>query len=460
MPLSAARCVKAQFLYFIVLVALSCEAGAQPDARDTLIQELRQRIEALEKKLAEPSETPKPVGSQPDARDTLIQELRQRMEALEKKLAERPAPPPPPVAAPRPPAEAPKPAGAQPDPRDALILELRQRMEALEKKLGEHPAPPAPPAAAPPPPPAAARPSPPAGAPRAPAEAPKPSASEEAGREDEGSRALERTLVREGGLVLPRGVIEVESRLQYTYRGTQGLNVVVVNGVAQLAQQDVRRNDLEASVAVRRGLPGSLQVEARLPYVWIEQNRATSGAGSQSEGVSGWGDVELGLTKQLATERKGGLLGSLVWKSITGNHELGSLSPGSGFPHLQAALTAATREDPLVFLVTASYIWVFKRGRSGTDVNPGDAVGLKVGTVLAASPETSLRASFELTRSGRTRIAGADVAGSDTTVGILEVGLAKTLTRRTMLDVQLGIGVTPDAPDFRLRLALPIRFGP
>jgi hypothetical protein len=335
-------------------------------------------------------------------------------------------------------------------------------MEALEKKLGQPPAPPAtappaPPAAAPPPPPAAARPSPPAGAPRAPAEAPKPSASEEAGREDEGSRALERTLVREGGLVLPRGVIEVESRLQYTYRGTQGLNVVVVNGVAQLAQQDVRRNDLEASVAVRRGLPGSLQVEARLPYVWIEQNRATSGAGSQSEGVSGWGDVELGLTKQLATERKGGLLGSLVWKSITGNHELGSLSPGSGFPHLQAALTAATREDPLVFLVTASYIWVFKRGRSGTDVNPGDAVGLKVGTVLAASPETSLRASFELSRFARTRVGGSDVPGSDTTVGILELGFGRALSRRTLLDVQLGIGVTSDAPDFRLRLGLPIR---
>jgi hypothetical protein len=420
MPLPAARCVKAQFLSIIVLVALSCDLWAQPDARDALIQELRQQIDALEKKLAQSSAPP--------------------------------APPTPPAAAPPP-----------PDPRDAVIQELRQRMEALEKKLGERAAPapvPPPPAKAPPPPPAAAKPSPSAGAPRAPAEAPKPSASEEAGREDEGGRALERTLVREGGLVLPRGVIEVEPRLQYTYRGTQGLNVTIVNGVAQVAQQDVRRNDFEASVAVRRGLPGSLQLEARLPYVWIEQNRATSGAGSQSEGVSGWGDVELGLTKQLTAERQGGLLGSLVWKSITGNHELGRLAPGSGFPHLQAALTAATREDPLVFLVTASYIWVFRRGRNDTDVNPGDAVGLKVGTVLAASPETSLRASFELSRFARTRIAGSDVPGSDTTVGMLELGFARALSRRTLLDVQLGIGVTPDAPDFRLRLGLPIRFGP
>jgi hypothetical protein len=352
MPLSAARCAKAQFLSIILLVALSREVGAQPDARDALIQELRQRIEALEKR-----------------------------------LGEQPAPPP--VAAPRPP-----------------------------------PAP------------------------------PKPSASEEAGREDEGARALERTLVREGGLVLPRGVVEVEPRLQSTYRGTQGLNIVTLAGV------DLRRNDVEASVAVRVGLPASLQAEARLPYVWIDQNRATSGAVSESERVSGWGDVELGLSKQLAAERRGGLLGSLVWKSVTGHHELGRLSPGSGFPQLQAALTAVRREDPLVFFVTPSYTWVYKRERSGSDVDPGDAIGLRAGAVLAASPETSLRASFELSRFARARVAAVDVPGSDTTVGILELGLGTLLTRRTLLDVQLGIGVTPDAPDFRLRLGLPIRFGP
>lgn len=136
------------------------------------------------------------------------------------------------------------------------------------------------------------------------------------------------------------------------------------------------------------------------------------------------------------------------------------MSPGSGFHQLQAGLTVVTREDPLVFFVAPSYSWVFEREKNGTNVDPGDTIGLKVGTLLAASPETSLRASFELTWSARTRIAGADVPGSDATVGILEVGLAKTLTRRTLLDVQLGIGFTPDAPDFRLRLAVPIRFGP
>jgi hypothetical protein len=320
---------------------------------------------------------------------------------------------------------------AQADERDALIQELRQRVDALEKKLEERPAAPPPPA---------------------------PRESEEAGREDEGGRALERTLVREGGLVLPRGVIELEPRLQYTYRGSEGLDFVVINGVAQVAEQDVRRDEVEGSVGVRVGLRSSLQVEARLPYVWIDQKRATGGALIESERVSGWGDVELGVSKQLSTQRRGGMLGSLLWKSASGRHELGRLSPGSGFPQLQAALTAVMREDPLVFFVSPSYTWVFEREKGGVEVNPGNVVGLKAGALLAASPETSLRGSLELSRSARTQVAGMKVPGSDTTVGMLELGFAKVLTRRTLLDVQLGIGLTPDAPDFRLRFALPVRY--
>ena len=326
----------------------------------------------------------------------------------------------------------------QTDSRDALIDELRQRIEVLEKRLEPKPAPP----------------------PAAPAPAPKPAASEEAGRADEGGRALERTLVRTGGLVVAKGTFELEPRLQYSYRGFEGLRIVTVGGISQIAPQDISRNQLEASVALRAGLPWSMQAEIRVPYVWAYEDRATLSAARESERVSGLGDIELALARQFVDERPGrpALLGSLNWKSATGDHELGRLSPGSGFPQLQGALTAVMRQDPLVFFGTASYAYVFERQRSGTDVDPGDSIGLKVGSLLAASPETSLRAAFDFTRSGRARVSGSSVAGSDATVGILEIGLATLLGARTLLDVELGIGVTPDAPDFRVRLALPIRF--
>jgi hypothetical protein len=331
---------------------------------------------------------------------------------------------------------------AQPDSRDALIEELRRRIDVLEKRLEDKPAPPvpAPPVKAPPP-------------------TPKPAASEEAGREDEGARALERTLVRTGGLVLPRGRYEIEPRLEYAYRGSDQLRIVTVGGAEQIAQQDLARNELEASLGIRAGLPWSMQAEVRVPYVWLHENRAQAGVG-ESERRSGVDDIEVGIAKQFSVEDRGrpAVLGSLTWKTTTGNNDPGRLSPGTGFPQLQGTATAVKREDPLVFFGAASYTGVFERERSGSDVNPGDAWTLKAGTLLAASPETSLRAAFEVTRFARTRINGSSIAGSDATVGILELGLATLVSARALLDIEVAIGLTPDAPDFRVRLALPVRF--
>jgi hypothetical protein len=333
-------------------------------------------------------------------------------------------------------------AAAQPDNRDALIEELRQRIELLEKRQEVKPPPPVP---APPV--------------KAPPLTPKPAASEEAGREDEGARALERTLVRTGGLVLPPGRYEIEPRLEYTYRGSDPFDVVAIGGVPQLVQQDVERNELEASVGVRAGLPWSMQAEVRVPYVWLHENRAALGA-AVSERRSGLGDIDFSLAKQLAVEQRGrpAVLASLLWKTTTGNNDLGRLSPGSGFRQLQGTVTAVKREDPLVFTGALSYTGIFERERSGIEVDPGDAWTVKAGTILAASPETSLRAGFEFSRFGRTRAGGSSIAGSEATAGILEFGLATLVSARALLDIEIAIGLTRDTPDFRVGMALPIRF--
>jgi hypothetical protein len=192
----------------------------------------------------------------------------------------------------------------------------------------------------------------------------------------------------------------------------------------------------------------------------VHEDRAASGLVDESERATGWGDVELGVSKQLLDERPGrpSLLASLNGKSVTGQHEFNRLSTGTGFPQLQAAVTAVKRQDPLVFFGTASCSWNFERDRSGIEVDPGDSVGVRAGALLAASPETSLRVGFELSWFGRTYVAGSAVPGTDATVGLVELGVASLIGSRTLLDVQLGVGLTSDAPDFRLRIALPIRF--
>jgi hypothetical protein len=277
---------------------------------------------------------------------------------------------------------------------------------------------------------------------------------------EEGERALERALTRENVLVLPAGVYELEPGIEYTYRATDALEIVNQSGMPQVARQNVKQDRLETRLTFRAGLPHESHVEIRVPYVLLRNDRSTASQFGQTDHQTGLGDLQLGFTKQLAQERpeRPGLLASATWRMPTGNFRLGEPSAGSGFHALQGALTLVKRQDPLVFFGTASYTSVRERRHGGADIDPGNSVGLKLGTMLAASPRTSIRGGFEASRSGRTKINGTGIPGSDTMVAMLQFGLATLLSRRSLLDIQLNIGLTPDTPNFALIVSMPIRF--
>jgi hypothetical protein len=278
---------------------------------------------------------------------------------------------------------------------------------------------------------------------------------------DESARALERALVREGGLVLPQGSWEIDSQLRYAYHSFIGLRVVDVGGQAQIAAIDERRDRTDLSVGLRRGLPWSSQLELRVPYVIDRRSTAAAGAALPSDTASGLGDVDVSLTKQFVSERPGmpGVLGSLTYRADTGDAgTLGRLSAGSGYGSLQASSTLVKRLDPMVFFGTLSYAWPRSLDDGSVRVDPGNVVGLRLSTALAASPETSMRFGLELQRAQRARLHGAELPGSEATLGLLELGVSTLLTPRTLLSVQLGVGLTSDSPDFQLTVALPVRF--
>lgn len=78
--------------------------------------------------------------------------------------------------------------------------------------------------------------------------------------------------------------------------------------------------------------------------------------------------------------------------------------------------------------------------------------------MLAASPETSLQVGF--THQFDDLRADAKVLnGSDATVGVLSLGASSLLGRSTLVDLSLDIGLTDDATDYAVRIAVPVRFG-
>jgi hypothetical protein len=254
---------------------------------------------------------------------------------------------------------------------------------------------------------------------------------------EEMNRALERALVQQGGLLLPGGSYEIEPQFSYAHWDKS---------------RSALRYESEAALSLRAGLPAEFQVQVRAPYVHVSTSESSEEA---------LGDVEAALSRQVG--RGDGLLPSLVgtlgWRARTGKDAFADDIPtGSGFDALQAGLTALKRRDPLVYYGGLSYSAPRARDIDGVKVDPGDALGVRLGGILAARPDTSVSMGLSLSFVRATRLDGERVPESDTTLGVFQIGVGTILTRRTMLNVSADLRVTGEVPDFRLSLTLPVRF--
>jgi hypothetical protein len=332
--------------------------------------------------------------------------------------------------------------------RDAEISDLQRRVQALEERLGPKDRTDSSP------PPVAARPQ----APRAASDRPKDETL------DEDSRALERALVRSGGLLLGRGQFEFEPGLQYDYNRRTGLGLVP----GGIASRDVQRDNYVANATLRGGLPWNAQFEIAVPFGYQKIESVTAGV-SQSADDTGIGDIQVRVLKQLLNESSGrpGLIGSVAYQRATGDSGIGLIanptlvptpSLGVGYDSWSATLTAVKRMDPLVFLGSLTHSFNQSTNFGAASIEPADTNSGSFRAILAASPGISLRTGFSLARTGDTKLNGLAIPGSKQTVGFLELGGSMVMSRRVLLDLSLGVGLTDDSPDFVIGASLPIRF--
>jgi len=274
-------------------------------------------------------------------------------------------------------------------------------------------------------------------------------------------RALERTLVQEGVLLLPLGQAEIEPSFTYTRREFDVPTFVTVNGDTFVGEQKLRRNEFVTSAALRVGLPWDSQIEVGIPYNYVDQDVTTTVGGapqtSNSESGHGFGDVSVGLAKTLLQEGAGwwpDLIGRVTYDADTGKTQDNGVFLGGGFNEVSGSLSAVKRQDPLAFVGSVSYAKTFEHD----DIEPGDDVGFSLGTVLAASPETSLSFFFNQNFADDAKVDGDRINGSDQVIGTLSLGAATILGRNVLLSVTGEIGLTDDAPDYAIGASLPIRF--
>jgi hypothetical protein len=296
----------------------------------------------------------------------------------------------------------------------------------------------------------------------APAGASSVSSGESEDNSDPQLDALNRVLVEAGGLLLPPWTVEIQPVLTYSYKGANGLLILDQNGQRQVLAHSADLTRLEGALVARLGLPWQSQAEIRVPYSRVSEE-SSYGNQSSSSSEHGLGDIEIGLSHQLLREKGWlpDLIGELRYRAPTGDDSFdgdGKLPLGTGFHGVGGRLTAVKALDPVVFVGSAGYTVNLKDTKQGFDIDPGDTVDLSIAAILAAGPRVSLRTGFGLSFTGEAEVDNDDLSGSDTTEGVLNVGGAVVLPNNTLLDLGVGVGVTDDAPDVTVRLALAHRF--
>jgi hypothetical protein len=257
--------------------------------------------------------------------------------------------------------------------------------------------------------------------------------------DDELARALESSLVRQGGSVLRSGAWELEPEFSYFYDEPTG---------------NRRRDNFGLAITGRVGLPGALQAELRLPYVVSDH---WSGVGHSS----GLGDIRLALTKELipGTDRAPSLLVFAQWRTRTG--DIKSNPPtGYGQQAIQFGLSTVRRQDPVVLF--GSLFYTANVGdahlRDGARLDAGDVFGGRLGAYLAATPDTSLYLGVAFNSNDEDRFNGRPIDGSSHLSSVVELGSTTVIGRGRFINIAAGIGVTSAAPKFSLTVSLPLRF--
>jgi hypothetical protein len=268
--------------------------------------------------------------------------------------------------------------------------------------------------------------------------------------EEAAERALERTLVATGNLIVPAGFAEIEPLFSYTRRETPAQVLFNVN-----------RNELFPAAGLRVGLPWESQIEFFLPYNFQEQQLVNVSVAPANQVSNRWGnafgDFTVGVAKTFVHESGWipSLLGRVNWEIPTGPTFSNETPLTSGQNKLGFSLTALKQQDPLVFVATAGYTKAFQNNH----VNPGDQLNFTTGVFLATSPETTLRGVLQENFLQNATVNGITFAGSNTVQPILTLGASSILGRGALVDLQVGFGLTNSAPKYQVILSSTYRFG-
>lgn len=281
-----------------------------------------------------------------------------------------------------------------------------------------------------------------------------------------------------------------------TLNGFLALDAIFLGNIAI---ENVESDSLTYNLAARWGISPNFTLNVDVPFLERKTVYQKGGAGGSAAAIAqeettggGLGDISLSGNYRLFPERNklpetvltfgvtaptGREPYGVDWKVLERDDDqfirfaVPSKQPtGNGVWQANVGLSAVKTADPAILFANIGYIYSFKRSFDDIDSNPdtvnpgsvrlGDSYYFGAGVAFAFNERTSLSISFsdKLSARASTRYQGGQwvkVIGSDANAGTLNFGVTYALNSHATLVSLLGVGLTPDAPDFSLAFKVP-----
>ncbi len=286
------------------------------------------------------------------------------------------------------------------------------------------------------------------------------------------------------GVLTPKGKWSFDTSFSYTQNSSNKVSVVGYTVlptliVGRIEVSDADRTTITLGLTARYGLSNATELEARLPYVYRNDQVSTrpiqDGASSEVVNTSmdggALGDIEFAVRHQFNFESAPYWIGGLRVKSDTGHspyeisfdddtNSYSDVSTGSGFWSFEPNITMIHPVDPAVLFAGLSYIYNLEDnvsvGDTSADVDLGDTISLSGGMGFAVNPALS----FSIGLSHKTILKSKVDGSSADDAKLLQLdtfsfGINYAFSKRSSVNVSGQAGLTEDAPDFQLTVRVP-----
>ncbi|MCW3481876.1 transporter [Neisseriaceae bacterium JH1-16] len=301
------------------------------------------------------------------------------------------------------------------------------------------------------------------------------------------------------GVLTPHGQFVLDPSVQYTTSSSSRLSIVgytvipaVTVGIIDV--REITRYAFMGALDGRYGLTNRLEVSAHVPYVTqheSSQNRPFGVPAGVDEvfsaSGSGIGDVQFGFRYQFNDPTDGGpyYIGNLRVSAPTGkgpfdvpyDNKTGletKIPTGAGFWGLQLGTSVLLPSDPAVFYGGINYEWYFKKNVDKEllidlsdqgipvtehigEVQPGSIAEFNFGMGFGINDKSSFSLGYDHSVVFRSKINGQiPINAQVVQVGQLLLGYSYSLSPKQNFNLQLGVGVTRDAPDAQITIRAPL----